>query len=368
MKYLDGFRDPAAAAVVSRQIGVLAAKLRLQRNRICIMEVCGTHTMAIARTGIREILPEGVDLVSGPGCPVCVTDAAFIDAAVELTRRGIIVATFGDMLRVPGSEVSLEICRAEGGDVRVCYSPLEVLTWAVENPKREVVFLAIGFETTIGPALGLLVEAERCGLKNVSLLTAFKTVPQALVTLSKSQRVCIDGFLLPAHVSAVIGSEAYQFLPEQFGKVGVVAGFEALDILWALKEILVQVSENRAAIVNQYDRVVQPRGNPRILQLFSRYLEPSAACWRGLGTLPESGLSLRPEYLCWDAATRFGVPTTGGKDHPGCKCGQVLEGALRPPDCPLYGKVCTPREPVGPCMVSSEGTCAAYFKYARRAA
>lgn len=365
MKYIDGFRSPGAARYLTARIRELGDTLAKQGRAVRIMEVCGTHTMAIARHGIRTVLPNGVSLLSGPGCPVCVTDAGYVDAAIELATRGVIIATFGDMVRVPGSARTLAHARSEGARVEVCYSPNEALTLARKNPDHEVVFLAIGFETTMAPVTALLRSAYQGEIKNLSLLTAFKLVPPALSALIADPEVAVDAFICPAHVSAIIGSEAYRPFVEEHGVPSVVAGFEPLDILFAISELLDQISKASPALSNQYDRVVRPGGNTVAQRLMKAYLREADASWRGIGVIPKSGLVIRDEYARFDAAIRHGVNTQGGRPQPGCRCGDVLKGKLTPADCPMFGKACTPSHPVGPCMVSSEGSCAAYHKYVR---
>jgi hydrogenase expression/formation protein HypD len=367
MRYIDEFRDAAAARGIRLRLDEHAAALRARGRRATIMEVCGSHTMAIARYGIRSVLPDVVRLVSGPGCPVCVTDTGYIDAALALAERGITVATFGDMLNVPGSDSSLARCRAAGGSVLVCYSPTQAFDHARAHPDREVVFLAIGFETTVAPIAALIHRAATEGVPNLSFLTAFKTVPPALAALGADPEIRIDAFLCPAHVSAIIGADAYRPFSGPGGVPCVIAGFEPLDILLGIDGILAQLAAGEARVENQYSRVVTPEGNPRALALMSRYLQPADAHWRGIGTIPASGLDLRPEFQRLDAAVRHGVAVTAGRSHPGCMCGDVLKGKHEPPDCRLFGRGCTPDHPIGPCMVSSEGTCAAWFKYARGA-
>ncbi len=366
MKYIDGFRDPDVAAQFVRLIVEQGRELAAQGRRAHIMEVCGSHTMAIGRYGIRELLPENVELVSGPGCPVCVTDPGYIDTAIALAAKGVILATFGDMIRVPGSASDLTGCRTAGGDVRVCYSPDAAVELARSHPDREVVFLAIGFETTIVPVVSIVEEALRAGVRNVSLLTAFKLVPPALRALLADTEIRIDAFLCPAHVSAVIGSQAYEPFAADYRVPCVVAGFEPLDILYGVHGILGQLLRGEARVDNQYARVVRPGGNPKAQARMAQYLEPVDAAWRGLGVIPASGLGLRPEFAAYDAEKKFGTPVRPGRLHAGCRCGEVIKGKLRPTECPLFSTVCTPDQPVGPCMVSAEGTCAAYFKYALR--
>lgn len=367
MKYLDGFRNPAAASALRERIHRVAAPLEGRGRRVCIMEVCGSHTMAIGRHGIRDLLPPVVDLVSGPGCPVCVTDAGYVDTAIELAGRGADICTFGDMLNVPGSTTSLAAARAAGATVTICYSPLDALARARADRTREVVFLAIGFETTIAPVISLIDMAREASLDNISLLTAFKLVPPALEALATDPDLRVDGFLCPAHVSAIIGSDAYTAFATHHHRPCVVAGFEPLDILMGIEAILHQLASGEARVENQYSRVVTRQGNRRAQALMARLLQPADADWRGLGRVPASGLALRPEFERFDAERRFGLTVGRGREPAGCRCGDVIKGKIRPPDCPLFGKACTPSRAIGPCMVSSEGSCAAWFKYSRTA-
>lgn len=363
MQYIEGFRNPDAAAAICRRMAELAAGLAAGRRAVNVMEVCGSHTMAIARYGIRDVLPPNVELISGPGCPVCVTPASYVDAAVALAGRGITVVTFGDMLHVPGSEGTLADCRARGGAVEICYSPMTAIELAAADSGREVVFLAIGFETTIAPVIWLVEAAQRRGIRNLSLLTAFKLVPPALHALLSDPSIRIDAFLCPAHVSAIIGSDAYRPFAETYRVPCVIAGFEPLDILYGIQGILEQVSRGEARVDNEYARVVTPGGNRQAQALMEKYLRPVDAAWRGIGVIPGSGLGLKPEYAAYDAECRHGVEVRLGQENPACSCGEVLKGKLKPPQCALFGGGCTPDHPVGPCMVSSEGTCAAYYKY-----
>jgi len=367
MKYIDGFRNPDAAACLRQRIAGLAEKLAAADRHANIMEVCGTHTMAIARYGIRDLLPRNVTLVSGPGCPVCVTSPGYIDAAIELAAKGAIIATFGDLAHVPGSETTLAETRSAGGAIKICYSPLAALDLARKNPEREIVFLAVGFETTIAPITSLVDKAIGNGIENLSLLTAFKLIPPALQSLVTDPEVRIDAFLCPAHVTAIIGADAYEPFARDHGVPCVVAGFEPLDIMLGLQGILQQLNDKEARVENQYSRVARPEGNRRARALIDKYLCPVDATWRGIGIIPNSGLSLRQEYARFDAAKRHNVGITAGKTDPRCLCGDVIRGKHLPPDCKLFAAGCTPDHPVGPCMVSTEGTCAAYYKYSRKA-
>lgn len=363
MRYTDGFRDPAAAAALCHSIAATASRLAAFRGTVHVMEVCGTHTMAIARHGIRGILPANVDLVSGPGCPVCVTHTGYIDSAIELAAKGVTVVTFGDMLHVPGSRSTLADARVRGATVETVYSPSAAIDLARGQPGKQVVFLAIGFETTTAPVVSLVEKAIAEHIENLSLLTAFKLVPPALSALRADPELNLDAFLCPAHVSAIIGANAYIPFTGKNGVPCVIAGFEPLDILLGIDHILRQVLEVRAKVENLYDRVVRPEGNKKAQALIAHYLHPVDARWRGIGVIPLSGLGLRPEYERFDASVRFDLRDTPGTEPEGCLCGDVIKGKRKPPSCLMFGTVCTPDTPVGPCMVSGEGSCAAYYKY-----
>lgn len=328
------------------------------------MEVCGTHTVSIARSGLKKILPESLKLISGPGCPVCVTAQEDIDYAIALADHpGVIIATFGDMVRVPGSDGSLLEARARGGKVEVVYSPIETLTIASDHPKEEVVFLAVGFETTAPLVAMTIQEAKKKGVANLSFFVLHKLIPPAMRVLLEKKEVQIEGFILPGHVCAIIGSKPFSFLKEEFQKPGVITGFEPEDILLSLFMLLKQKKENRADIEIQYKRVVKPEGNPEAIRTMEEVFEPQEANWRGLGAIPQSGLGLKEEYSDFDAKRRFSISISGWREFPSCGCGEVLRGVINPRECPLFGKVCNPETPVGPCMVSSEGSCAASYYY-----
>ncbi len=327
-----------------------------------MMEVCGTHTHEIFRLGVRSILPSQVRLISGPGCPVCVTGPEYIDQAVWLAlEKGVQVCTFGDLVRVPGSRMSLAQARARGGNIKVVYSADDALDLAREHPDQETVFLSVGFETTT-PAACLAVEAaEAEGVKNFSLLTANKTMPGAYRMLKDS----VDVFLYPGHVNAIAGNGAARAMLGE-GVSGVVTGFTAAEILTAIALALVHFKEGKPFFVNAYPRVVKEEGNLRARALVDRLMEPVDARWRGLGTIPGSGLELRRQYQAFDARKKFAVPVMEGRVDPACRCGQVLTGALTPGQCPLFGRACTPLHPVGACMVSGEGACSAFYQYGRQ--
>lgn len=344
----------------------LAEIRALAQTPFTIMEVCGTHTVAIAKNALRELLPQTVRLISGPGCPVCVTDSSDIDRYLYLAAQpNIITATFGDMIRVPGTEKSLQVLRAEGADVRVVYSTQDALELARKNQDKEVVFLGIGFETTVPTVAVSLETAKREGIANYSVLSMHKVVPPVLKMLAEDKELIVDAFLDPGHVCAIIGIESLAFLAEDYGKPGVVTGFEALDILEAIVMLLRQRAERRSAIEIQYQRVAKPEGNPRAKMFIEQVFQSVESSWRGIGLIPQSGLGLRDEYSNWDAAKKFSLPVFQAKEPPGCRCGDVLKGRIYPSECPLFSCLCTPLKPVGPCMVSSEGSCAAYYRYQR---
>ena len=329
-----------------------------------LMEVCGTHTMAIFRAGLRSLLPENIRLLSGPGCPVCVTPMGYVDAAVALSQRpDVTVTTFGDMVRVPGTESSLERERGRGADVRIVYSPLDALRLAQERPDRKVVFLGIGFETTAPATAVTLLEARRRGAGNFLLFSAHKVVPPALRALLASDTVALDGFILPGHVSVVLGAAPYEFIPKEYRRAAVITGFEPLDILQAILMLLGQISEGRPRVEIQYSRVVRPQGNLAARRAMAECFEPCDAEWRGLGVLPGSGLSVREEFGGHDAVRALDLKAPEGREPAGCRCGEVLRGLIEPEECPLFGARCTPATPIGACMVSSEGACAAHFNF-----
>ena len=333
------------------------------------MEVCGTHTMAIFRHGIRAMLPAHIELLSGPGCPVCVTPTGFVDAAMEISRLpSVIVATFGDMVKVPGTQSTLEKERAKGAEVVVVYSPHDALLLAQKHPKRKVVFLGIGFETTAPLTAAVVSLARREGVENFFVLSAHKLVPPALEALASDAALQIDGFLLPGHVSVVTGTKPYQSLAEHARRPAVVSGFEANDILQSIYMILRQLVEGRAEVENQYVRCVSAEGNPVAQRKIEETFAPVDTEWRGLGTIALSGLAFGQAFASFDAEQVFGIEIGHPPDPPGCSCGDVLRGQKAPPDCPLFAKACTPHTPVGACMVSSEGSCAAYFRYTARSA
>jgi hydrogenase expression/formation protein HypD len=335
-------------------------------RRIQLMEVCGTHTVSIFRSGIRAMLPDNLRLVSGPGCPVCVTAQRHIDAAIELAAKpGVILTTYGDMMRVPGRRGSLELLRADGARVKVVNSARTALTVARENPGTPVVFLAVGFETTAPATAATILEAQRAGIRNFSVLMCHKLVIPAMHALLQADDVPLDGFLAPGHVSVIIGSDAYRPLVAEHRRPVVVAGFEPLQVVKALVALVRQVAENRAEVENEYSAAVTAGGNQVARRLLERILVTADAPWRELGMIAESGLELAPQYEGFDALKRFGVALGEDEEHPLCRCGAVITGRAEPTSCPAFGDECTPLSPIGPCMVSSEGTCAAWYKYNR---
>ncbi len=346
------------ASIMLREIS------RLVDGHIRLMEVCGTHTVSIFRSGIRSLLPEGIELISGPGCPVCVTPVGEIDRAIALAQlKDVTLLTFGDLMRVPGTHSSFNQERAMGRDIRVITSPLDALEIAKREPQRRTVFFAVGFETT-SPAIAAAVkEARRKGIANIYLLSCQRLIPPAIRALLSSRDAKIDGFILPGHVSVIIGRAPYSFIAREFSLMGVITGFEALDILEGIYMLLCQRKEGRSEIEVQYARAVKEEGNQLALEIMEELFEPVNARWRGLGMIPESGLTLKEEFKEMDAALVFGIPYEDKKDPPGCLCGEILQGLKSPPDCPLFDTGCTPENPVGPCMVSSEGSCAAFHRY-----
>ena len=345
---------------------VIDAMAALPLGEVRLMEVCGTHTMAIAKSGIRSMLPGNVKLLSGPGCPVCVTPGEVIDAVLDLAMRpGVILATYGDMVRVPGSRPGDNLARrrALGARVEVVYSPVDAVELAQKNPDSEVVFLGVGFETTApGTAAAVLTAKER-GLTNFSLFSMLKTVEPALRALIASEGFNVQGFLCPGHVATIIGEEGFAFLPRDCGLPAVIAGFEPADILGAIYLLLKQLADGAPRVQNEYRRAVAPQGNPLARAMMERCFVPRRDLWRGLGAIEASGLRLRDELADFDAEKRFGVVYADAPKPTACRCGEVITGRLSPAECPLFGRRCTPEDPVGPCMVSSEGACAAAYKY-----
>lgn len=358
MRHLDEYRDPA---LILRQAEAIRAACT---RRWTLMEVCGGQTHAILRHGLDELLANHVELIHGPGCPVCVTPAETLDQAVLLTRRPeVMLCTFGDMLRVPGALGDLNAAHAAGGDVRVIYSPLDAVALAREHPQREVVLLAVGFETTAPAAAIALLQAEALGLANLSLLVSHSLVPPAMESLLTDPHHRIQGFLAAGHVCTVEGAAAYQTIAEHFRVPIVVTGFEPVDLLAGIRACVEQLERGEARVENRYDRVARDDGNTAARDAVTRVFEPVDREWRGMGRLPASGLGLRPAYTRFDALARFGIAPPVTDDGGPCIAGEVLRGLRRPPDCPAFGRECTPDTPLGAPMVSSEGACAAYLHY-----
>ncbi len=335
-------------------------------RQISLMEVCGTHTVSIFRHGIRSLIPPSIKLLSGPGCPVCVTPIGDIDKMLYIAKQSnVILTTFGDMMRVPGSKGSLYNAKAEGANVRMVYSPLEALKIAEENEDKKIVFFAVGFETTAPLIAATIYEAERRGIPNFFIYSVHKLVPPALEVLVNTEELNLDGFILPGHVSTIIGSKVYEYIPQKYEKACVITGFDADDILNALVMLLNQILRGEPKVEIQYRDAVKPEGNPKALEFLYKFFEPCHSNWRGIGVIPNSGLKLKEEYSHRDAQYVFSIPEIKSIEPKGCQCGLVLRGVKIPTQCPLFEKICTPENPVGACMVSSEGSCAAYYKYGR---
>lgn len=362
MKFVDEFQDPRLVKGLLQEIGALA------KRRVTFMEVCGTHTMALFKYGIRAMLPNLVNIISGPGCPVCVTPTNVLDAAMDAVRKeNVILATFGDMMRVPGSSSSLEAEKALRFDVRVVYSATDSLGIAESNPDRKVVFLGVGFETTAPSIACTVLGAARKGIENFKLIAANKLIPPAMKALLEAGEVQLDGFICPGHVSTIIGSEPYEFIPKEYGIPCVISGFEPVDILQSVLILLRQIDEGKSRVEIQYSRSVKPDGNPIAKRFISEVFQTVDSDWRGLGEIQASGLALNERFREYDALKYLGIELKEPAEPPGCLCGEILRGLRSPPECGLYGLSCTPERPVGPCMVSSEGTCAAYYRYSRGA-
>lgn len=352
--------------LLSRVQGLRTALEGLVDRPMRVMEVCGTHTVSIFRAGLRSLFPEQFRLISGPGCPVCVTDQAEIDAAVNLAGKpGLTVATYGDMLRVPGSGSSLAMEKARGADVRVVTSAAQALDLARKEPDREVVFLGVGFETTAPATAAVLTEARRIAISNFSILSLHKTVPEVLELLASDPELKLDGFLLPGHVAVITGTGPFAFLPEKHHLACAVGGFEPDEIMMGLVELALQIRRGKPAVKSLYGRAVREEGNAKARGLLDKVFVHAEARWRGLGNIPGSGLSISEEYRSWDALHKLGIELGPSAPPSGCRCGEVLAGKILPPQCPLFGTSCTTLSPVGPCMVSSEGSCSAYYKYHR---
>ena len=358
MKYLSEFRDSALTRPLVERLKAFPAR------PVRIMEICGTHTMAIFQHGLRQLLPEGMQLISGPGCPVCVTASGHIDAFIHIARQpSVRVAIFGDLLRVPGSHGSLAQAAAQGARVDVVYSAMDALELAARSQTEQVVFLSVGFETTTPTVAATILAAQARQINNFSVFVTNKVIPPPLELLLDDPALGLDGLLCPGHVSTIIGASSYEPFAEKFQLPCVVAGFEPADILRALIMLLDQIHSGCHEVENGYDRAVSWQGNQRACALVDKVFQPADMTWRGMGLLPASGLALRPEYGSFDASQRLDIRVAESKEPAGCRCGAILCGKQTPRQCPLFGRQCTPATPIGPCMVSSEGTCAAYFRY-----
>jgi hydrogenase expression/formation protein HypD len=358
LKYITEFRSSELGE------GLISRIKARSKKKARFMEFCGGHTVTIFRYGIRQLLPPTIEMVSGPGCPICVTANADLDKAIALAKiPGVIVATFGDMLKVPGSYSSLEKAKAEGAEVRTVYSALDALDIAQANPQKSVVFLGIGFETTAPTIAASILQAKEKWLKNYYVLSLHKVCPPVIKALLDSGEVELQGLVCPGHVSAVIGSHPWEFVAKEYGIPCVISGFEPLDILQCVEMLVEQVEKGESRVEIAYKRGVRPEGNQIALQLMERVFEPSPARWRGMGEIAGSGLKLREEYKSFDAEIAFDIKTKPAVEHEGCICGEILRGVKTPADCKLFAKACTPENPIGPCMVSAEGSCSAYYLY-----
>lgn len=357
-KPFAAFADPETVRALADRI------VQYDSRPLTLMEVCGTHTMSIMKYGIRQVLPPAVRLVAGPGCPVCVTESSYLDMAMTLAERDdVVLVSFGDLLRVPGSRGSLQACRSAGADIRIVYSPLDCLALCAAHPDKQVVFLSVGFETTT-PVVALTVtKARQQGITNLSLLTANKTMPAALDALAGDDAVRIDGLIFPGHVCTIAGTASYEAFCTRYRIPGAITGFEPADILGAIAALTAQAARGEARLDNIYPRLVHREGNPQATAIVAEVFTPCSARWRGIGEIEDSGLRLRDAFAEMDAQHRFSLPTPPAREPAGCRCGEILKGTAEPTDCPLYGRACTPTAPVGACMVSSEGACAAFYKY-----
>lgn len=358
MRFVEEYRDSEIARKLARRIAIRSTR------PVRLMEFCGGHTHAILRYGIRQMVPRTVETRSGPGCPVCVTATSDLDKSIAIARLpNVIVTTFGDMMRVPGSYSSLQQAKAEGADIRIVYSTLDAIEIARANPQKSVVFIGIGFETTAPTIAAAILKAQQERIGNFSVLSLNKLTPPVMRALLDSSEVRLDGIICPGHVSVIIGSEPYQFIPRDYGVACVISGFEPLDILLCIEKLVEQIEKGTPKVEIAYTRGVKPEGNRKARQLMEEVFEIGEANWRGLGVVAKSGLKIKREYQHFDAEKIFAVELEPPKEPKGCRCGDIIRGASTPPECKLFKKVCTPESPVGPCMVSSEGACAAYYLY-----
>jgi hydrogenase expression/formation protein HypD len=369
MKYVDEFRNPDAARALLREIDAVTQRLGATEQRpLQVMEVCGGHTHSIFRYGLKDLIPRNLEFVHGPGCPVCVLPMGRVDDCISIAKQpGVIFTTFGDAMRVPGSRGSLLQARAEGADVRMVYSPLDALEIAAAHPDRHVVFFGLGFETTMPSTAMTILEAERRGVDNFSLFCNHITIVPTIKAILDSPGMGIDGFIGPGHVAMVIGAAPFEFIAQEYKRPLVISGFEPTDILQSLLMVLRQREEGSARVENQYARLVDPKGNAVALEAITQVFELREFFeWRGLGSIDHSGIRVRPEYARFDAERKFAIANASIADPKSCQCGEVLKGAIKPTQCKVFGKACTPQTPLGALMVSSEGACAAYYQFARR--
>ncbi len=355
---LAHFRDPLLAHQIIDEIHDVA-------NRpLVLMEFCGGHTHAIMQHGIRQLMPKNVKLLSGPGCPVCVTSQRDIDHAIALSQLpDVTLATFGDMVRVPGTRFTLQEASAAGSQVLIVYSPLDAVRYAQEHPQKQVIFLGVGFETTAPGVAASVLQAQTLRLSNYTVFSMHKYTPPGMKAILDTAEICLDGVIGPGHVSTIIGLNGWRFLPADYNIPVVVTGFEPVDILLAIRELVKLATSDQAKAVNAYQRSVSPDGNPAALEIMNQIFEPVEADWRGFGLMPKSGMGIRSVLHDFDAAIRFHLADIPSREPPGCRCGDVLRGIIEPPKCPLFRQACTPEHPKGPCMVSDEGACSAYFLY-----
>jgi hydrogenase expression/formation protein HypD len=358
MKYIDEYRD---AGLGKKLAGLIS---RISSKPATLMEFCGGHTVAIMRNGLRQLLPPHIQMLSGPGCPVCVTANSDIDSMLALSRQpDVIITTFGDMIKVPGSYSSLQQARAEGADVRIIYSSQDAIKIAEENPGRPVIFIGIGFETTAPTIAATIHQAKQMNVRNFYVHCLLKLCPPVIKAVLDLGEVKVNGIIGPGHVSTITGTTPYEFIPRDYGIGFVISGFESLDILQSVAMLVEQIEQHRPAVQIAYSRGVKAEGNPRALNLMYKVFNVTAADWRGIGIVPESGLRLSEQFAGFDALAKFDINVEPARETKGCICGEVIRGVANPHKCPLFRKVCTPENPIGPCMVSSEGSCSAYYLY-----
>ena len=358
MKFIDEYQNSELATKLAHRIANRSTK------PIRLMEFCGGHTHAIMRYGIRQLVPRTVEMRSGPGCPVCVTAITDLDKAITLAHLpGVIITTFGDIMRVPGSYSSLQQAKAEGADIRIVYSTMDAVEIAKANPRNSVIFIGIGFETTAPTIAASIIKAQKEGVENFYVLSLLKLTPPVMKALLDSGEVKLDGIVGPGHVSVIIGAHPYEFIPKNYGVACVISGFEPLDILLCIDKLVEQIESGEPRVEIAYRRGVTPQGNKKAMELMNKVFEIDGATWRGIGIVPQSGLKISEKYRYFDADEAFSVRVKAAKEPKGCRCGDILRGVATPLECKLFGEVCTPEKPVGPCMVSSEGACAAYYQY-----